>query len=99
MPPCIFLDVSLPTDPDDLDRFVRAQAADYDQALSELRDGKKRHGRSFMRVRGFFPTSALLIRETTLELRALTVGQAYWVAIESFDENGVSTLSSPVPIR
>ena len=36
---------------------------------------------------------------TTLELRALTVGQAYWVAIESFDENGVSTLSPAVPIR
>ena len=36
---------------------------------------------------------------TTLELRALTVGQAYWAAIESFDENGVSTLSTPVPIR
>lgn len=36
---------------------------------------------------------------TTLELRALTVGQAYWVAIESFDENGVSRLSSAVPIR
>jgi len=36
---------------------------------------------------------------TILELRALTVGQAYWVAIESFDENGVSTLSKPVPIR
>jgi xylan 1,4-beta-xylosidase len=36
---------------------------------------------------------------TTLDLRALTVGQAYWVAIESFDENGVSTLSSVVPIR
>jgi len=36
---------------------------------------------------------------TTLELRALTVGQGYWVAIESFDENGVSTLSSVVPIR
>ena len=36
---------------------------------------------------------------TTLELRALTVGQGYWVAIESFDENGVSTLSVPVPIR
>lgn len=35
----------------------------------------------------------------TLELRALTVGQAYWVAIESFDENGVSTLSSAVPLR
>jgi xylan 1,4-beta-xylosidase len=36
---------------------------------------------------------------TMLELRALNVGQAYWVAIESFDENGVSTLSSAVPIR
>jgi hypothetical protein len=35
---------------------------------------------------------------TTLELRALTVGQRYWVAIESFDENGVSALSSPVPV-
>ena len=30
---------------------------------------------------------------TMLELRALTVGQGYWVAIESFDENGVSTPS------
>jgi hypothetical protein len=36
---------------------------------------------------------------TWLELRALTVGQPYWVAIESFDENGVSTLSPVVPIR
>jgi len=36
---------------------------------------------------------------TTLALRALTVGQAYWVAIESFDENGVSGLSDPVQIR
>ncbi|MGE5142951.1 MAG: family 43 glycosylhydrolase [Acidobacteriota bacterium] len=36
---------------------------------------------------------------TTLELRALTVGQAYWAAIESFDENGVSKLGDPVPIR
>ena len=36
---------------------------------------------------------------STLELRALTVGQAYWVAIESFDENGVSALSSALPIR
>jgi len=36
---------------------------------------------------------------TMLELRALTVGQAYWVAIESFDENGVSTLSPVLPIR
>ncbi len=36
---------------------------------------------------------------TTLELRALTVGQGYWVAIESFDESGVSTLSPAVQIR
>ena len=36
---------------------------------------------------------------TSLELRALTVGQAYWVAIESFDENGVSTLSAAIPIH
>jgi xylan 1,4-beta-xylosidase len=36
---------------------------------------------------------------TTLELRALTVGQAYWVAIESFDENGVSALGPAVEIR
>ena len=36
---------------------------------------------------------------TTLELRALTIGQAYWVAIESFDENGVSKLSPPIPMR
>ena len=34
-----------------------------------------------------------------LELRALTVGVRYWVAIESFDENGVSTLGEPVEIR
>jgi len=32
-------------------------------------------------------------------LRALTVGQAYWVAIESFDVNGVSTLSALVPLQ
>jgi hypothetical protein len=36
---------------------------------------------------------------TSLDLRALTVGQGYWVAIESFDETGVSTLSAPVEIR
>jgi xylan 1,4-beta-xylosidase len=36
---------------------------------------------------------------TTLELRALTVGERYWVAIESFDENGVSSLSQPIQIR
>jgi len=36
---------------------------------------------------------------TRLNLRALTVGQSYWVAIESFDENGVSALSTAVPIQ
>jgi uncharacterized protein (DUF1810 family) len=30
------------TDPHNLERFVRAQAPDYDRALSELRDGRKR---------------------------------------------------------
>jgi hypothetical protein len=35
----------------------------------------------------------------TLELRALNVGQPYWVAIESFDENGVSVLSPAISIR
>jgi uncharacterized protein (DUF1810 family) len=32
----------LSNDPYHLDRFVRAQATDYDQALSELREGHKR---------------------------------------------------------
>lgn len=36
---------------------------------------------------------------TTLELRALTVGQAYWVAVESFNEKGASTLAGPIPLR
>jgi len=36
---------------------------------------------------------------TTLELRALTVRQEYWVAIESFDENGVSALGPAIRIR
>jgi hypothetical protein len=35
---------------------------------------------------------------TTLELRALNVGQGYWVAVEAFDENGVSRRSKPVRI-
>jgi hypothetical protein len=34
-----------------------------------------------------------------LEVRALTVGQDYWFAIESFDENGVSQLSAAVPLK
>ena len=33
-----------------------------------------------------------------LEIRAMTVGQDYWVAIESFDENGVSKPSAPVAV-
>jgi xylan 1,4-beta-xylosidase len=35
-------------------------------------------------------------RPLPLEIRALTVGQDYWFAIEAFDENGVSRLSRPV---
>ncbi|WBY09517.1 hypothetical protein PIB19_09575 [Sphingomonas sp. 7/4-4] len=34
----------------------------------------------------------------SLELRALNVGQAYWVAIEAFDENGVSKRSRSVRV-
>jgi xylan 1,4-beta-xylosidase len=37
-------------------------------------------------------------RGTTLELRALNVGQEYYVAIEAFDENGVSKVSAPVRV-
>jgi xylan 1,4-beta-xylosidase len=36
---------------------------------------------------------------STLELRALTIGQHYYFAIESFDENGVSKLSEAVRIE
>jgi uncharacterized protein (DUF1810 family) len=36
------VNVSPSNDQYDLDRFVQAQARDYDQALSELRDGQKR---------------------------------------------------------
>jgi hypothetical protein len=35
---------------------------------------------------------------STLELRALNVGQGYWVAVEAFDENGVSKRSRPVRV-
>ena len=34
----------------------------------------------------------------SLEVRALNVGQDYWFAIEAFDENGVSTLTTPVAV-
>jgi len=33
-----------------------------------------------------------------LEVRALTVGQDYWFAIEAFNENGVSAVSEPVHV-
>ncbi|HJQ21012.1 MAG TPA: discoidin domain-containing protein [Gemmatimonadaceae bacterium] len=35
---------------------------------------------------------------TSLELRALTIGQKYWVAVESFDESGVSHPSAAIPV-
>ena len=38
-------------------------------------------------------------REPRLELRALNVGQEYYVAIEAFDEVGVSRVSAPVRVR
>jgi xylan 1,4-beta-xylosidase len=38
-------------------------------------------------------------QRTQLELRALSVGQRYYVAIESFDENGVSPLSGALRIE
>jgi hypothetical protein len=34
-----------------------------------------------------------------LEIRALTVGQDYWFAIETFDENGVSRPSRPILLK
>ncbi|HUQ10232.1 MAG TPA: family 43 glycosylhydrolase [Steroidobacteraceae bacterium] len=36
---------------------------------------------------------------TSLELRALTAGVSYHVAVEAFDENGVSVTSAPVSVR
>jgi hypothetical protein len=36
---------------------------------------------------------------TTLELRALTTGQRYWAAVESFDESGVSGVGEVVELR
>jgi hypothetical protein len=38
-------------------------------------------------------------RGNGLELRALTVGQDYYLAIEAFNENGVSALSPVVHIE
>jgi hypothetical protein len=38
-------------------------------------------------------------RPAMLELRALTIDQDYWVAIEAFDESGVSKPSAAIPLR
>jgi hypothetical protein len=38
-------------------------------------------------------------RDPRLEVRALTAGQEYWFAVESFDESGVSRLSPPVRVH
>jgi xylan 1,4-beta-xylosidase len=38
-------------------------------------------------------------RPEPLEIRALTVGQDYWFAIEAFDENGVSRPSRSVHVK
>lgn len=38
-------------------------------------------------------------RGTTLEVRALSAGVAYYVSVESFDENAVSPLGRVVPVR
>lgn len=38
-------------------------------------------------------------RGQSQEIRALTIGQAYWFAIETFDENGVSRPSRPVALK
>jgi hypothetical protein len=37
-------------------------------------------------------------QRTSLELRALTVGQSYSIAVEAFNENGVSELSQPIQL-
>jgi hypothetical protein len=37
--------------------------------------------------------------EVQKELRSLNKGSRYWVAVEAFNETGVSTLSKPTPIR
>jgi hypothetical protein len=38
-------------------------------------------------------------RGCELEIRALTVGQPYWFAVEAFDTSGVSALSPPVSVE
>ena len=38
-------------------------------------------------------------RGTTLDLRSLNVGVGYYLAVEAFDENGVSPVSEVVELR
>ena len=40
-----------------------------------------------------------MARRCQKELRSLNVGVPYWVAVEAFNETGVSKLSRVVPIR
>ena len=44
-------------------------------------------------------TSSLQAKFLPKELRSLNVGVPYWVAVEAFNESGVSKLSRVVPIR
>src|SRR5687767_11233653 len=63
------------SDPHDLDRFVRAQSDIYDQALTEIRDGRKRsHWMWFIFPQleglGFSATSRLYAIKSLAEARA-----------------------------
>ena len=40
-----------------------------------------------------------MARRCKKELRSLNVGVPYWVAVEAFNESGVSKLSRVVPVR
>ncbi len=41
--------------------------------------------------------SWLVYEQTDLDLRALNAGADYWVAVDSFNENGI-TPGAPVPV-
>jgi hypothetical protein len=44
-------------------------------------------------------SSWMVYDDNSLLLKALTKGQAYWFAIESFNENGISQRSNPLHVR
>ena len=62
-------------------------------------DSRRVSGESLAEGYGRLANEALRRPIVDLELRALDVGQPYWLAVESFDENGVSALSPVVQIR